>query len=318
MGICSCGDQPFGTESHENDRHPPRLVLISEAIDLPDRSAGSAESMTKKNVPLKGYIYYWYDASLLLLDSFTSARHRHYPIEFYVGLEAPFEMDFGEGWQEYRAVIVDSNQNHRFMADRGWQALVMMDPGSRSGECLRREILRGNRFRELDAGSLSPLISAFLEFKNAPRSWDDARHLCDDLLRSFSNDAAHVEPYSRRVIEIIHFLRDLPEKRIKAEEVAHRFSLSESRMAHLFKNETGTSLRRYLVWLRLMEAIKLIAQGMSFTDAAYEAGFADSAHLSRTYKELCGLNPSDLLNRSPSIRIITGPLKTPVSTDFPY
>ncbi len=73
----------------------------------------------------------------------------------------------------------------------------------------------------------------------------------------------------------------------------------------LFKKETGIPLGPFLLWLRLMEAVKHIFQGMTFTDAASETGFADSAHLSRTYKSMTGLNLSDLLNRSPSIRIIT-------------
>jgi AraC-like DNA-binding protein len=278
---------------------------ICNAIGLLDGYAGSAGAMSKKNVPLKGFIYYWYNASLLLLDSFEAAMHRYYPMEFHIGLEAPFEMDFGEGCMEYRAVVIDANQAHSFKAKRGWQALFMMDPASRAAACLRRETLHGKRFGELDVQRLAPFISASLDFKNAPRSVDEARILSNDLLRYVSDNAAHIEPSSPRVIEIIRTLKDLPEKKIKAEELASRFALSESRLAHIFKDETGVTLRRYLLWLRLLEAAKLIFKGMSFTDAAYEAGFADSAHLSRTYKEMVGLNLSDLLNRPASIKVIT-------------
>lgn len=51
----------------------------------------------------------------------------------------------------------------------------------------------------------------------------------------------------------------------------------------LFKEETGVPVRQFLLWLRLNDAVKLIINGTSYTDAAYEAGFADAAHLTRTY-----------------------------------
>jgi AraC-like DNA-binding protein len=254
---------------------------------------------------LKGYIYYWYNQSLLLLDSFEAAMHRHYPMELHVGLERPFKMDFGTGWREYRAVIIDSNQEHRFDGSGGWQALLMFGPDSKATESLRQDALRGDRFQELDAERLGPFIAALLGYTDRARPYDEVKVLFNDLLRSLSNGATNVEPSSPKMTEIMRILRSLPEKRISAEELARRIGLSESRLAHVFKAETGIPLRRFLLWLRLMEAVKRIFQGMAFTDAAYEAGFADSAHLSRTYKSMTGLNLSDLLNRSPSIQIIT-------------
>ena len=266
-----------------------------------EAKAGPAARRAK----LKGYIYYWYNQSLLLLDAFEAAMHRHYPMELHIGLERPFRMDFGTGWREYRAVVIDSNQPHRFDGSGGWQALLMFGSDDRATECLRREALRGEGFRELDAGRIGPFIAAFSDLKDRAHPYEEVKALSDDLLCSLSESAAYLEPSSPRMNEIMGILRNLPEKRMSAEELAGRIGLSESRLAHVFKEETGIPLRRFLLWLRLMEAVKGIFQGMTFTDAAYEAGFADSAHLSRTYKMMCGLNLSDLLNRSPDVRIIT-------------
>ena len=36
-------------------------------------------------------------------------------------------------------------------------------------------------------------------------------------------------------------------------------------------------------------------QGGSWTESAHEAGFADSAHLSRTFKRMFGMNPATLV-----------------------
>lgn len=62
-------------------------------------------------------------------------------------------------------------------------------------------------------------------------------------------------------------LEDIPGKKISSQELAHLVNLSENRLAHLFKEQTGTPIRRYLLWLKLREAIKIILQGESFTTA---------------------------------------------------
>jgi AraC-like DNA-binding protein len=46
-----------------------------------------------------------------------------------------------------------------------------------------------------------------------------------------------------------------------------------------------------------------LGAGWRLTEAALEAGFTDSSHLSRSFRELFGMAPSDVL---PRMRIIVG------------
>ncbi len=75
-------------------------------------------------------------------------------------------------------------------------------------------------------------------------------------------------------------------------------ALSSHRFQHVFRASTGVPFRRYLLWLRLIGAVNAAASGASLTDAAYAAGFSDSAHLSRTFRRMFGLAPSDLTKHS--------------------
>ncbi|WP_107924960.1 helix-turn-helix transcriptional regulator [Thaumasiovibrio subtropicus] len=82
----------------------------------------------------------------------------------------------------------------------------------------------------------------------------------------------------------------------RANEVASQLAISESRFLHLFKQETGVAWRAYLLWRRLLCAILAMRpqpegnpKSLNATQAAHLAGFADSAHLSRTFKSTFGI-----------------------------
>jgi AraC-like DNA-binding protein len=47
-----------------------------------------------------------------------------------------------------------------------------------------------------------------------------------------------------------------------------------------------------------------IASGASYTEAAHLAGFADSAHLSRTYRRMFGMKLVDFQKRSQIVEAI--------------
>jgi AraC-like DNA-binding protein len=61
---------------------------------------------------------------------------------------------------------------------------------------------------------------------------------------------------------------------------------------HLFFEQMGISCLRYVLWLRLLDAIEAASCGASATEAAQEAGFSDAAHLTRTFRRMFGIPPS--------------------------
>ncbi|MFW5454131.1 AraC family transcriptional regulator [Thioalkalivibrio sulfidiphilus] len=79
------------------------------------------------------------------------------------------------------------------------------------------------------------------------------------------------------------------------DELAALVHLSPTRFSHWFVEQTGLPLRSYAKWLRLTHAIQLLAGGWQMTNAAHEAGFSDSAHFSRTFRALLGIDPSSAL-----------------------
>jgi AraC-like DNA-binding protein len=98
-----------------------------------------------------------------------------------------------------------------------------------------------------------------------------------------------------RIAAAARRIRDDPAATISSRELAAEAQLSESRFLHLFRDELGTSLRRYRLWVRLTHAGTAIAAGDNLTTAAMKSGFASPSHLADRFKTTFGLSASQLL-----------------------
>jgi len=58
-------------------------------------------------------------------------------------------------------------------------------------------------------------------------------------------------------------------------------------------------MRPYVLWRRLLQVWTLLMRGETLAGAAHAAGFADSAHLSRTARSMFGLAPSTMQMKGP-------------------
>jgi AraC-like DNA-binding protein len=89
---------------------------------------------------------------------------------------------------------------------------------------------------------------------------------------------------------------------VPSRELATEAGLSESRFLHLFRDELGTSLRRYRIWVRLVHAGTAIGAGANLTEAAMKSGFASPSHLADRFKSTFGLPASQLLATGLAVR----------------
>ncbi len=74
--------------------------------------------------------------------------------------------------------------------------------------------------------------------------------------------------------------------------------VSPGRFMHRFKELTGIPWRPFLLWSRLLSAVLQLKHGGALTEVAMAAGFADSAHFSRTFKANFGITPSKVMQYS--------------------
>ena len=92
-----------------------------------------------------------------------------------------------------------------------------------------------------------------------------------------------------------------PMARMGQAELARRLGLERTQALRLFKDSTGTTFRQFKRWTGLQHAARLIVAGALVRTAAMDAGFADTAHLTRTFKRCFGLTPSQAIAGLPTI-----------------
>jgi AraC-like DNA-binding protein len=83
-----------------------------------------------------------------------------------------------------------------------------------------------------------------------------------------------------------------PMQRMSQEELASRLGMERTRALRCFKAATGQTFREFKRWSALQYAAQLMTEGSLVRTAAIDAGFADTAHLSRVFVQEFGLTPS--------------------------
>ena len=113
-----------------------------------------------------------------------------------------------------------------------------------------------------------------------------------------------------RVRRLLRLLRDLPpDADASLPVLAEQVGLSPGRLMHAFTESIGIPLRAYLAWLRLQRAAAAIVAGSPLAEAAAAAGFADAAHMTRTFRRMFGMTPS-MLRPAPSDAIARAERRT--------
>ena len=83
---------------------------------------------------------------------------------------------------------------------------------------------------------------------------------------------------------------------INLQEMSDRFGLSADYISSMIKKETGFSFKEYLTMLRIAEGKRLLTEERSLTvnDVALKVGYRKASNFSKKFKELTGMQPSQL------------------------
>ena len=79
---------------------------------------------------------------------------------------------------------------------------------------------------------------------------------------------------------------------ISSDDLCKYLSCSRSHISHMFKAETGLSIREYLTNLRIEDAKALLQHSdLTVTEIAFSVGFGSSNYFSNVFKKALGMSP---------------------------
>lgn len=231
-------------------------------------------------------IYHWDFIFLIIGNLRKVPLHSHNAIQVFINTEG-VQVVKVEGEKITAPVIyIEKNVEHEVLNSDISQFSILIDSDSIIAEHFSHQFLQGKQY-----SSDSQLLDYF--------DFESPQEFKQQLYDLLENDGCPIcTPTDSRIQKAKELIDNDDEKKLSLKWLANHVYLSESRLAHLFKEEVGVPLRKYLLWKRLISALKIILNGNNLTQAAHQSGFSDSSHLSRTFKSNFGLNLSKIFKNS--------------------
>jgi AraC-like DNA-binding protein len=250
--------------------------------------------MLLPRVPAGLYVEAWPPMLAVRGPGMCRTLHAHHAMHFVLAVDGELRVRTTHRgqWTTAAGVLTAPDIPHAIDARGVDQVIVFFDPESEAGAALR------------------PALRGPLRFTSSAERAELVRGVEDP--ESFASADAH-EWVRRAATTLGLTLRESPpvlhsvvrkllarlrtsglEDDVSLEGLAELVGLSPGRLMHVFTESVGIPLRPYLAWLRVQRSACAILSGASVTDAAHVAGFADAAHMSRTFKRKLGFPPSAL------------------------
>jgi AraC-like DNA-binding protein len=209
-----------------------------------------------------------------------------------LGLDGPVRIRVADGpWTSMAGVLTAPDVPHCLDAEGREVLLVFFDPEGEAGGALSATLT--GPFRALSSAERDALAGdAHPSRLMGPEGAAWTRRVVEVLGAGTLSPPRAIHPRVRRVLRLLHDLP--PGEDASLATLAAQVRLSPGRLMHAFTESIGLPLRPYLAWLRLQRAAAAIVAGMPLGEAAQAAGFADAAHMSRTFRRMLGMPPSAL------------------------
>ena len=220
-----------------------------------------------------------------------SGLHAHHAIQLGFGDDEPLHFRTEDApWLPYLGCIIPANLPHALDGSGRRSAIVFVDPESADGIALRARTVPGT-IAHLPEGDARAAARRIFD------SWNEA-HDCAALIaatraavRELAGTAERAPSADPRVLGAIELIRGRLDGRVTLTDTARELNVSPSRLRHLFVEEVGLPFRTYVLWQRLQRVIRGIGTE-PLTQSALAAGFADAAHMTRTFRRMVGFAPS--------------------------
>lgn len=266
-------------------------MTVQSAVRVP--RAATARSRSGLGIAGIGRVYLWNGGSLWIgRNGGRGDVHRHHAIQITLPLDGQVRLRgaAAEPWSDYEGAVVMTERPHQFDGGGLRVAQIFVEPETTSGIALQARF--GDKaITPLPRAQVAALVEPLFACFESSRADAPMVEAAAEALAAFAGTDEASPRVDERIVRVKALLRQRAMAAPTLGELAAAVHLSPSRLRHLFVAHTRSSFRAYLLWLRLHLALAAFNRGENWTAAAHAAGFADSAHLSRTFRRMFGVSP---------------------------
>jgi AraC-like DNA-binding protein len=233
----------------------------------------------------------WPAAMIVWGPGFTTAAHRHHCVQLVMAMRGSLLIRgrSDDRWIKCGAALVRQDAVHEVDARDTTVLIGFVDSESELGAALSKHI-EG----EISCISEGQVARWRRALGRVPTEARVGRWVRTQLLHR--RRAVRIHPGVNRILKHLREKLGISDD-FSLKTLAGISGLSQSRFMHVFTESMGVPLRPYVLWLRLQRACCDLMAGASVTAAAHSAGFSDAAHLTRTFRQMLGMTPTDLALR---------------------
>lgn len=261
--------------------------------------------MKSTNRPFRSNFYLWNGVSAIFFSNCITNIHSHNTLQIVIDLHDRFRCRIGDNpWLTARNLIIRQNALHQLDTNNSVQLIIYLDAETTAAKNISTRHLQDKdaaepEFHLFDNVNPNDLQQALL--KPNPMT---LREIIGNILRVLAGETA--PPRSDLRIRLIEKIIDTGQPdELNITALAARVHLSESRFRSLFRQQTGVSVYKYILWSRIRYAIGRVMAGHPINDAAWSAGFTDNSHFHKILVNMFGISPSQFLRDHKTMDILT-------------
>ncbi len=232
-----------------------------------------------------------YDHIMMRAEYRTPDPHSHLAVQFIAGLDGPVHCVVSGDSFDADAVFIASDVVHTAYAETGDMLVFLFDTAGSIAEEAQKQYLCGRPYFCGDKETVEKLREIW---KNNPPAQADS--LITQLLGLDTVGNALRDERISQVLEYLRSLDEVPED--ITVQLCAKVCLSPSRLSHLFKENVGISLHRYLAMDKMRKGYIHFQKYGNITEASMRAGFDSPSHFAATCKRMFGISFSEFVKGS--------------------
>lgn len=234
-------------------------------------------------------IYTFEDNTMVFADYKNPSRHKHLAYHVLISLDEKIDWNIDGKSVLCRGICISDNVDHVGRTYKNGVVITFLFPAvSAYAYSLKKNYLKSSEYAVIDEKIVDKVSDIYHNFIN------DKEEMDKRILQTCHLDKNENKKYDERVQMVISYIKNAESIDSDiVDKLCRRVFLSKSRLSHIFRSETGMTLKNYLSLQKLKKTYEYLKSGMNITDSAVMAGFSSPSHCAATCKRMFGISISD-------------------------